>query len=148
MSQENLLLDLKSGCAFGVSIIAQAHATDAGGQFLQPAPVRYFMTEAAVVRVHVAWERYLEESFLEYVMGAPSATGKAVTSYLAAPATDHARRVLIGTQRYVDWSNPEIVVRLARLYLGAGEPYSAALSAVQTDLFDLRIIRNAAAHGN
>ena len=146
MSQESLLADFTASCAFGFSVIAQAHSTDATGHFVQTPAMRFFMTEAVVVRLHIAWERYLEESFLGYLMGLPSATGKRVATYLTAPSAEHARRVLVGTQKYVDWGNPEIVVRLANLYLEAGGPYSTALPAVQTDLFDLRVIRNAAAH--
>ncbi len=104
------------------------------------------MTEAAVLKIFIAWERYLEQSFLEYLMGAPSTTGTSLTCYLRAPSVDHAKRVLVGTQRYVDWSNPEIVVLLADLYFSGGAPYHVALSSIQSDLFDLRSIRNAAAH--
>lgn len=138
--------ELSTSLAFADSIIASAHLTNAAGAFVQPSDVRSFLTEAAVVRVHIAWERFLEQSFLSYLVGETTVSGAHVATYLAPPSFDHANRVLIGTQRYVDWGNPEIVVKLADLYFPSGAPYKAALAAIQGDLYDLRAVRNAAAH--
>ena len=146
MTQAALVADLTRLCGFAFSVIAHAHESTADGDYVKPAEMRSFLTEAAVVRIHVAWERYLEESFLEYLMGSPSVSGKVVITYLNGPSMDHARRVLVGTQRYVDWGNPEVVVQLANLYFRKGEPYSQALPLVQSQLLDFRTIRNAAAH--
>lgn len=79
-------------------------------------------------------------------MGELSTTGVAITSYLRAPTFEHANLAVIGTQKYVDWGNPDIVMRLASLYFPAGAPYKQALSTVVSDLYDLRAVRNAAAH--
>jgi hypothetical protein len=141
-----VLGDLSASLTFANAIIASAHVTDAAGAFVQPLDIRSFLTEAAVVRTHIAWERFLEQSFLSYLMGETSIAGAQVVTYLAPPNLDHANRVLIGTQRYVDWGHPEIVVKLAELYFRAGAPYKTTLAAIQTDLFDLRSVRNAAAH--
>jgi hypothetical protein len=127
-------------------MIALAHATDANGSYVNGPDVRSFMTEASVLKIYIAWERYVEQSFLSYLMGSPSTTGAAVASYLTAPTSEHANLVLIGTQKYVDWGNPDIVARLATLYFENGGPFKAAMAAVTSDLYDLRAIRNAAAH--
>lgn len=146
MPQTRLLAELEAAFVFAGDIIVDAHATNASGSLVKPRNVRSFMTEAAVLKIFIAWERYLEQSFLEYLMGSPSTTGASLACYLRAPSLDHAKRVLVGTQRYVDWSNPEVVVHLADLYFSGGVPYHVALSSIQGDLFDLRSIRNAAAH--
>jgi hypothetical protein len=146
MSQASLLTDLLASFAFADGIIASAHVMDPNGGFVNAADVRAFMTEAAVVKMHVAWEHYLEQSFLEYLMGSPSATGAVIKCFLVPPSIEHARRVLIGTQKYVDWANPDIVTRLAELYFENGGPYKTAIAAVHGDLLDLRAVRNAAAH--
>lgn len=140
------LADLHDGLAFGKQLISIAHATDANGAYVNPAGVRSFITEAAVLKMYIAWERYLEQSFLSYLMGFPSTTGLAIASFLAAPTIEHANRVVIGTQKYVDWGNPDIVTRLANLYFPNGAPFVPAVAAITSDLFDLRAVRNAAAH--
>jgi hypothetical protein len=144
--QASILGELNGGLAFGNQLIAHAHATDQTGSFLNPPDVRAFITEAAVLKMYICWERYMEQSFLSYLMGELSTTGVAVTSYLSAPTIEHANLAVIGTQKYVDWGNPDIVTRLAALYFPNGFPYKPALSAVSSDLFDLRAVRNAAAH--
>jgi hypothetical protein len=141
-----VLGDLSTSLAFANAIIASAHITDTAGAFVQPLDVRSFLTEAAVVRTHIAWERFLEQSFLSYLVGETSISGARIVRYLDPPSFDHANRVLIGTQRYVDWGNPEIVVKLAGLYFPLGTPYKVAIEGVQSDLSDLRAVRNAAAH--
>ena len=58
----------------------------------------------------------------------------------------HAHRILIGTQKYVDWSNPEIIRRLCNLFFDPSNPFDTYIASINTDLFDLKTIRNAAAH--
>lgn len=141
-----LLANLSSDFDFGRQMIVSAHSVDGTGAYVNPLDVRAFMTEAAVLKMYIAWERYLEQSFLTYLMGSLSTSGRAITSFLAAPSSEHANKVLIGTSKYVDWGNPDIVNRLAGLYFGGGGPYKSGIAAVQSDLFDLRAVRNAAAH--
>lgn len=144
--QASVLGELNGGFAFGNHLIARAHATNQAGSFMNPPDVRAFMTEAAVLKIYISWERYVEQSFISYLMGELSTTGVAVTSYLRTPTFEHANRAVIGTQKYVDWGNPDIVTRLASLYFPNGAPYKPALSAIISDLYDLRAVRNAAAH--
>ncbi len=146
MPQARLLAELSAAFSFAGGLIADAHTTDASGQFLKPRDARSFVTEAAVLKIFIAWEKFLEQSFLEYLMGSPTTTGSFLTCYLKPVSLDHANLVLIGTQRYVDWGNPDIVIRLAKLYFDGGAPYQVAISAILTDLIDFRSIRNAAAH--
>ncbi len=141
-----VLAELTAALAFSNGVIASAHVTDAVGALTQPLAVRSFLTEAAVLRMHIAWERFLEQSFLTYLMGERSLSGATIPTYLTPPSVEHANRVLIGTQKYVDWGNPEIVTRLAELYFPAGAPFKVPLAAIQSHLFDFRAIRNAAAH--
>lgn len=146
MPQAKLLTDLGDAFAFAQGIIIDAHTTDSSGQFTKPANIRAFMTEAAILKAYIAWERYLEQSFLHYLTGTASTSGKTLVCYLKPPSIEHASLILIGTQRYVDWSNPQVVLQLAKLYFHGGEPYQTTISSVYSDLYDLRMIRNAAAH--
>ncbi|MDD2661562.1 MAG: hypothetical protein PHY54_18075 [Methylococcales bacterium] len=63
-----------------------------------------------------------------------------------ADSQGHALKLLIGTQKHVDWANHEIVRRLAQLYLKDGNPIVSNIDSISSELADLRTIRNAAAH--
>lgn len=94
----------------------------------------------------ILWEAFLEGSLIDYMRGRSSILGNVLTCYATPITDDHAIKILIGTQKYVDYANPEIVRRLAKLYLLNGEPFETVLSSIHTTLVDLKQIRNAAAH--
>lgn len=142
----SIVTDLRESFDFVERTIADAHVTDSAGVFIHPLGFRSFIVEAAVVKLFVAWERYLEQSFLSYLMGFPSTRGTVVVKYLTAPTLEHTAKILVGTQKYVDWGNPEILVRLAGLHFEPADPFSVVIPNLLSDLFDLRAIRHAAAH--
>jgi hypothetical protein len=72
--------------------------------------------------------------------------GNAITRYVQPLDEQHAIKLLIGTQKYVDWSNPEIIKKLSNLHFAPGNPFDTFVSSMMADLFDLKTIRNAAAH--
>ena len=94
----------------------------------------------------IAWESFLEETFVLYLMGHRSAVGRSAVCYATPTSLQHAHSVLIGTQKFVDWANPEIVRKLAKIYFANGEPIDPVLGAIQSDLLDLKTVRNASAH--
>lgn len=105
-----------------------------------------FVVDSSFLRIFIAWETFVETAFVSYLLGATSTAGRAAVRYSSPPSEAHARSLLIGTQKYVDWANPEIVRKLAGNHFQNGEPIGSAISSIQNDLFDLRTIRNAAAH--
>ena len=54
--------------------------------------------------------------------------------------------MLIGTNRYFDYANHELVRRVVLLYFQNGYPFEPNLSAIHSDLADLRTMRNSSAH--
>jgi len=54
--------------------------------------------------------------------------------------------LVIGVQRYFDYGNHDYVRRMVNMYFENGYPYEPHLSAVSSDLADLRTMRNASAH--
>lgn len=126
--------------------ISLAFQQDAGGVYILPQNQRDFITDSAYLRIFIAWESFLESSFIQYMLGEPSILGNLVVRYVQPIDEQHAHRLLIGTQKYVDWSNPDIVKRLCNLYFSPGNPFDTFISSVMTDLLDLRTVRNAAAH--
>lgn len=122
------------------------HALDASGNYDFPLNQRELITQAAFVHVFIGFEEFLERSFGHYGMGGRSLAGNAVTCFANAPSLEHLNKMFIGMLRYVNWSTPEKVRELARLYFENGEPFVAAISAVDTTLRDMKTVRNAASH--
>lgn len=105
-----------------------------------------FLVTSAFLKLFIAWEGFLERTFISYLTGEESLDGNQVVRYASPVDESHAHRILIGTQKYVDWANNEIVNRIAGLYFENAEPYLTALNSIARDLSDLRVIRNASAH--
>ncbi|MFH1033035.1 MAG: hypothetical protein V1806_00885 [Pseudomonadota bacterium] len=87
-----------------------------------------------------------DEPFILYMLGNSSPKGGHVTRFALPQSETQAHQMIIGTQRYVDWANPDIVRKLSQIYFDNGEPINSAVSSIYTDLVDLKNIRNAAAH--
>lgn len=126
--------------------IALAYQQDGSGNYILPQNQRDFISDSAYLKLFIAWESFLESSFIQYMLGEPSILGNTVTRYVQPVDEKHANKLIIGTLKYVDWSNPEIVKRLCNLYFTAGNPIDTYVSSMMADLFDLKIVRNAAAH--
>lgn len=130
------------------SFIALAFQQDGNENYALPQNQRDFITDSAYLKFFIAWETFLESSFIKYMLGEPSILGNAIIRYVQPIDEQHANRLLIGTQKYVDWSNPEIVKKLCNLHFAPGNPFDTYISSMMGDLFDLKTIRNAAAHLN
>ncbi len=126
--------------------ITRAFTQNVAGTYFLDASERAFVVESAFLRIFIAWESFLEEALIMYLLGHPSAAGRAAWRLASPPDEAHARSMLIGTQKYVDWANPEIVKKISELFFRNGEPIRPAINAIQSDLFDLKTVRNALAH--
>lgn len=143
MSLANCLINLQNGFAFVNRTITLANTNfedDAN------ADVKSFIIESSFLKMFIYWEEYLESSFLCYLNSETSLTIPLPIIYVSPQDSEHAGKMLIGTQKYVDWANQEIVKKLASLYMENGTPYQAALDSISTDLSDLKNIRNRSAH--
>ena len=105
-----------------------------------------FIVSSAFLKMFVCWEGYLESVFIKYLLGEPSIPGDVIPAYAIPKDSAHAHKMIIGTQRYVDWANPEIVKKLSDLFFEDGGAISPAIASIAGDMSDLRVIRNAAAH--
>ena len=131
-------------------------ATDADTLFQQRQGGRYrpighnqklIIAELAFLHVFLAWEDFLEQSFVRYMCGAVTASGYAPRRYVAPPTLSHAHEmVALPGRRYADWTDIEDVIALARLYFADGEPYEPALRPLLADFKHMSIIRNGIAH--
>jgi hypothetical protein len=104
------------------------------------------VVELAYLRGFLAWESFLEQTFLLYMVGKNAPSGFAPKRYVFAPSRQHARDFSKGDQRYPDWTAADRVVARANRFFKHGEPYAYVLSNTQGDLKDMKAIRNAIAH--
>lgn len=126
--------------------ISLAYEQDTDGDNLRSEQEVEFLVTSAFLKLFISWENFLEKSFIAYLTGEVCMDGGSLTKYANPIDEDHAYKLLIGTQKYVNWGSNEIVNRMAGLYFEEGEPFKTALNSIGTDLSDLRTIRNASAH--
>lgn len=128
------------------SHLQSAHILDSYGQYERSLSERSLVSEACFLKLFLTLEEFLEESFVHYLLGKMS-TARWCPSKLAKPPTaEHAQQMLIGTQRYVDWSTPDTVVKLANLYFVDGDPFKVPISGAISHLQSMKTTRNSTAH--
>jgi hypothetical protein len=103
------------------------------------------MIELAYLRSYLAWEVFLEESFLLYMVGLKAPRRPAPTRYAFPPNRSFAREWLREGRDYAKWDAPNVVNRAGR-YFRSGIPFQVPLRSRQTALQDAKTIRNALAH--
>jgi hypothetical protein len=141
-----LLIEFREAITVSRRLIAAAHQKDTTGSYTWAEADRSTVVGAAFLKVFIAWETIEEKSFIEYLVGSPSAAGNVIPCFVQPRDRAHAARLLIGVGRFVDWSTPDPVRKLARNFLANGEPFERVLASIQSDLIDLKTVRNAAAH--
>jgi len=138
--------DFKASVVQCESLIANAHKVDAAGFPIFPEIDRQQITVAAFLNLFIAWEHFLERSLCNLMIGAPTTGGGSPVRYVLPPSESAARSLVIGVRKYFDYANHKNVLKIARMYFKEGYPYEPHLSAIFSDLEDLRTMRNAAAH--
>jgi hypothetical protein len=142
----NNLSEFRSGVAQVNNYIAIAYKTAEDGSDICTPVEKEFIISSAFLKMFIYWEGFLENAFIIYLTGGSSTNGDTLTKYSNPRDENHAHRMIIGTQKYVDWANHEIVMRLSNLYFENGSPIQSILASIATELSDLKNIRNAAAH--
>ncbi|RAR57652.1 hypothetical protein BCL93_11417 [Onishia taeanensis] len=146
MSLSDSVTNFRSGVSEINSITQKAYDTDPSGNDIFSEDQKEFIVSSAFLKMFIFWESFVEDTFAKYLVGEVSTNGTYVNKFVTPNDRGHALKILIGTQKYVDWANHEIVKRLSKLYFEDGEPFSTNISSITTELADLKTIRNAAAH--
>jgi len=102
--------------------------------------------ELAFLKIFIAWERFLENTFIRYLCGASSLSGKRPTRTVSARYLADALIVISGDRGYADWVSVDIVVGRANRFFDSGEPYSTPLQSAAAELTNMRKIRNHIVH--
>lgn len=146
MSLADTLATFQASASQCDRLIANAHRTDAAGVAVFSALDQRQITVAAFLNLFISWETFLEESIVKLMAGTPTISGRAPVRYVSPPTVDAARLLVIGVQRYFDYANHDNVRKIVSMYFDLGYPFEPPLSAINTDLSDLRTMRNASAH--
>jgi len=100
------------------------------------------------MRAFVAWERFLEEAFLSYVMGQRPISGRSPHRYYQPPNLPSAWKflgMLTGRRPYLDWTEAAHIVERARAVFRGGGCFPK-LQAQNLVLQDMKKVRNAISH--
>jgi hypothetical protein len=101
--------------------------------------------EAAYFRMFLAWETFLEQTFLRYLCGHASGLGTCTLIYPSFSTLADAETAVLRGSDFVSWANPIKVVRRSREFMTAGFHESVLLSD-QPRLIHFQSIRDRIAH--
>ena len=101
----------------------------------------------ALLKMTLAWESFVEETFLRYLCGAKSAAGMAPTllapKHLTLPA---AFKSLVGSAQFLGWHPNTTVKRAAKHFDPAGDPFLTPVGGAKSVLIEMADVRNRIAH--
>ncbi len=105
------------------------------------------MTELAFLRAFLAWETFLEESFILYLSGQAPPRGHGPHRYAFPPNQRAATEWVVPEgRRYARWTvATEVSARAERLFR-SGRPFAPVLRGNQNVLDEASTIRNAIVH--
>jgi hypothetical protein len=140
------LADFRSSIIELVSHITYAHQKYATGRYKINPNLREFISESAFLRIYITWETFLESCFVDYLLNEVSILQNRPAKWVSPLDYNHAQQIIVGNQRHMDWSNPEVVRKISNIFFHQGYVFNTVLSSINNDLMDLKAIRNAAAH--
>ena len=103
------------------------------------------IVELSFIKVFIAWEQFLEESFLKIIVNSRFKKNK-TKCYISPKSIFHAKEILKEGRQYSDWSNLEYVMRVSEAFLKDGEPYHSSIGLIRKELDEIKIIRNFIVH--
>lgn len=107
------------------------------------------MVELAFLRAFLAWETFLEETFILYLAGQKPPKGRAPARYAFPPNVTVAGEWVVPEGRdYANWTRADRVTVRAERFFKNGIPYAPVLRSNQNTLNDTRVLRNAIAHAS
>ncbi len=109
--------------------------------------MRNMMVEYVVMQLFSKWEKFLEEVFIEYMLGGCSLNGDIVNKYVNPIDRDHAYRMIQNVNLYPDWSDIDKVLKNANDFFEACGPFEI-LKTLKSEITSLKKIRNAIAHSS
>lgn len=141
-----ILADFKDSVTQCESLIANTHKLDSAGIPLLPVVDQQQVAVAAFLNMFIAWETFLESSLINYMLGSAAIGGSVPVKYVSPVDADAANCLVIGMMRFFDYGNHDNFRKLVSMYFKDGYPFEPHISAIVSDLNDLRTMRNSSAH--
>jgi hypothetical protein len=106
---------------------------------------RAWLIELAFFRAYSAWEAFVEEAFVLYLIGQQALRGRKAHRF-GFPPSEHAAREWVNDGRsYTSWNTDQVKRRANRLFRN-GHPFHRPLLAHEYNLGQAKTVRNAIAH--
>lgn len=141
-----MLADFKNKITECEDLIASAHRVDPAGVPFFSGVHQHQITVAAFLNTFIAWETFIESSLAQLMIGSPTISGVLPIKFVAPVDLLAARELVIGMMKYFDYGNHQNVKKLVCMYFQKGYPFEPYISAIYSELDDLRTMRNASAH--
>ncbi len=97
------------------------------------------MTELAFFRTVSAWEAFLEETFILYMLGQQAPRGKKAYRYGFPPNEKAAYEWVADGRDYAKWTTEQVKKRSERLFR-KGHPFSPAIASHHNLLFQVKTV--------
>lgn len=107
--------------------------------------IHYCVIDGAFLKLFMAFEKFLECSFICYMIGQAGNNGKTITRYVYPPTEEKAFDMLKGLSRFADFTNRETVIKLANNFFDGGGTY-IHLNGISVAFEEMKKIRNAISH--
>lgn len=101
--------------------------------------------EYCFIQIFLAWENFLEKSFIAYLQNAADLKGVTYSRYGAPTDNEHAYNMIKGTKNYPDWTNINDVIFLSKTYFEGAGPYYI-LADPPPEIEAIKTIRNRISH--
>src|ERR1700754_3514945 len=102
MAIQNHLDTFRATVAECVSHITFAHQKYANSSYKHQKPLRIFIAESAYLKIFIAWETFLENCFIDYLLNEPSINNNRPAKWVSPLNREHANKIVIGAQTYMD----------------------------------------------
>lgn len=102
--------------------------------------------EALFLRSVTSFESFLEELFIDILMGKAAYDRKRVKPILSIRYRKDLIRILLQNERYMNWLPYNYTVDRAKIYLDEGRPFSDLSDGDRSLIKTISLIRNAIAH--
>lgn len=105
------------------------------------------MIELAFLRAFLAWETFLEDIFVLYMLGKRPISGRRPYRYVLPPSRDWAHEAIREGHRHAKWDGQSVSNKATRFFR-SGHPFTNVLRANQAFFEEAATIRNAIAHSS
>ena len=103
------------------------------------------IVEHCFMQIFLAWEFFLEKSFLLYLNNACDMKGETYVRYGLPVDNEHAYSMVKGMKQYPDWTNLNEINTLSNIYFKDSGPYNL-LTSNPVELAHIKTIRNKISH--